>query len=133
MKKQILLFLVFASLFLTGCGSGKVQLSGTVTFDDGTPLTTGSVIFSTDTFSAKGNIDSGGKYVMGSISTNDGLPAGKYKVYIEGATEEAAGKNGELTRSLIDVEYNNYDSTPLSCEVPVAGNRFDIKVPKFKE
>jgi hypothetical protein len=131
MKKNILMFI--ALLFIAGCGSGKVQLGGAVTFDDGTPLTTGSVIFSTDTFSAKGNIDSSGNYVVGSVDTNDGLPAGKYKVYIEGATQNITSPNGESSRSLIDVEYNNYDTTPLSCEVPVAGNRFDIKVPKFKE
>ncbi|MDR1493905.1 MAG: hypothetical protein LBT05_14480 [Planctomycetaceae bacterium] len=130
MKKQILLLLVFPLLFLAGCGNGKMQLGGTVTFDDGTPLTVGAVIFSTDTYSAKGNIDSNGKYVMGSISTNDGLPAGKYKVYIEGATEEIPGKNGESSRSLIDVKYSNYNTTPLSCEVPDAGNTFDIQVPK---
>ncbi|MDR2642347.1 MAG: hypothetical protein LBC74_06095 [Planctomycetaceae bacterium] len=133
MKTQILLSLVFALLFLAGCNQGKVQLGGTVTFDDGAPLTIGSVIFSTDTFSAKGNIDSSGKYVMGSIVTNDGLPAGKYKVYIEGATEESSDTNGELTRSLIDVEYSRYDTTPLICEVPAPENTFNIQVPKSKK
>jgi hypothetical protein len=126
--KQILLF--FTIFFFAGCNQGKVQLGGKVTFDDGTPLTVGAVIFSTETYSAKGNIDANGKYVMGSISTNDGLPSGKYKVYIEGATEEVSGKSGESSRSLIDVKYNNYNTTPLSCEVPVAGNTFDIQVPK---
>ncbi|MDR1479319.1 MAG: DUF2271 domain-containing protein [Planctomycetaceae bacterium] len=119
-------------LFLAGCSNGKVQLGGTVTFDDGTPLTSGAVIFSTDTFSAKGNIDSSGKYIVGSIGTNDGIPAGKYKVHIEGATEDVSSYKGETSHSLIGIEYTTYDSTPLSCEVPVAGNNFDIKVPKFK-
>ncbi|MDR1382648.1 MAG: lipoprotein, partial [Planctomycetaceae bacterium] len=78
MKKHI--FLLLALLVLAGCNNGKVPLGGTITFDDGTPLMVGAVIFSTDTYSAKGNIDANGKYVMGSISTNDGLPAGTYKV-----------------------------------------------------
>jgi hypothetical protein len=127
MKKQILFFI--ALMFLVGC-SGKVQLSGTVTFDDGTPLTNGAVIFATETFSAKGNIGADGKYVMGTNNINDGLPAGKYKVYIEGGTEYITTDNVETIRSLIDDDYSDYGTTPLTCEVPVAGNKFDIKVPK---
>jgi hypothetical protein len=131
MKKVV--FLILSLFFLAGCDNGKVHLGGTVTFEDGSPVPVGAVIFSTDTYSAKGDIDSNGKYVMGSLSTNDGLPAGKYKVYIEGATEEVSGKGGETSRSLIDAKYNNYNTTPLSCDVPVTGNTFDIQVPKFKK
>ncbi|MDR2761072.1 MAG: carboxypeptidase-like regulatory domain-containing protein [Planctomycetaceae bacterium] len=130
MKKSILLFIVSALLFCVGCGSGKVPLSGTVTLDDGTPLNVGAVIFATDTFSAKGNIDANGNYVMGTLRTNDGLPAGTYKVYIEGATTVITSNKQETSRSLIDDQYSSYDSTPLSCEVPVANNTFNIKIPK---
>jgi hypothetical protein len=118
--------LTFCFLFVVGCGGSKARLGGTVTFEeDGKPVPNGSVFFATETYSAKGTIKDG-KYVMGSTDTNDGLPAGKYKVYISGATEEIKGTE----HSLIDPKYADYASTPLTCDVPVAGNTFDIKVPK---
>ncbi|MDR1958735.1 MAG: carboxypeptidase-like regulatory domain-containing protein [Planctomycetaceae bacterium] len=128
--KKLLLLLLSGILFGTGCGNGNIPLGGTVTYEDGTPLPYGNVIFATDTFQASGNIDSTGKYTMGSVTVNDGLPEGTYKVYITGASEEISGKNGSGTRSLIDPKYDNYSSTPLTCEVPVPGKTFDITVPK---
>ncbi|MDR1924166.1 MAG: lipoprotein [Planctomycetaceae bacterium] len=128
MKKNI--FLLFILLFLAGCSDGKVRLGGTVTFDDGTPLTSGAVIFATDTFQASGSIGFEGKYTMGSVTINDGLPKGTYKVYIIGASEEISVEDGLETHSLIDPQYDNYSSTPLTCEVPAPKNIFNIIVPK---
>jgi len=122
--------LLLALLFAAGCGSGNVRLGGTVTFDDGTPLTTGAVIFSTDSFMARGTIGEDGKYDMGTYGAADGLPAGTYKVYISGATEEIT-VGGQLgLYSLIDPAFAEYNSTPLNVEVPVSGNKFDITVPR---
>lgn len=122
-----LIFVLFFAVFLiTGC-SGNVQLGGTVTYEDGTPLTVGSVVFSTNSFMASGNIDSQGKYRMGSLAVKDGLPKGTYKVYITGAEEELSMF---LTYSLIDPKYDNYSSTPLTCDIPAPNNTFNITVPK---
>jgi hypothetical protein len=124
---QRIVALLFGLLCLVGC-SNKIQLGGTVTFEEaGTPLTVGSVIFATSTYEAKGTIGSDGKYTMGSIDVSDGLPKGSYKVYIVGAMEELA--SGQM-RSLIDEKYSNFSSTPLTCEIPAPNNKFDIKVPK---
>jgi len=119
----VLCFVVFLA---AGC-SDKVQLGGTVTYEDGTPLTVGSVVFSTDSFMASGNLDSQGKYRMGSLAVKDGLPKGTYKVYIAGAEEEISMF---ATYSLIDPKFGNYNSTPLTCEIPAPRNTFDIKVPR---
>ena len=125
MKKMIVLIL--GLLCLAGC-SNKIQLGGTVTFEeDGAPLTIGSVMFATSTFEAKGIIGTDGKYTMGSIDLADGLPKGSYKVYITGAVEEVA--SGQV-RSLIDPNYSSFAATPLTCEIPAPNNTFDIKVPK---
>ena len=125
-------FLVSIALlfFVTGCGGGKIQLGGTVTFEDDTPLSKGSVVFSTDTYKGGGNIDSNGKYVVGSIDVKDGLPKGTYKVFISGATEEITVRGSLSEYSLIDPKYASYNSTPLTCEIPAPKNTFDIKVPK---
>jgi len=124
------LTLIFVLFLATGCGSKNVQLGGTVTFDDGTPLTVGGVVFSTESFMASGNINSQGKYVMGSYSEKDGLPKGTYKVYIAGATVEVSGRGGLSEWSLIDPKFGNSSSTPLTCEIPAPNNTFDIQVPR---
>ena len=73
-------------LFLAGCGRGHVQLSGTVVFaDDGSPVTKGSVIFSTPTFQARGDLDDQGRFTMGSFGQRDGFPPGTYQVGVAGA------------------------------------------------
>lgn len=131
MKRFLALFLVL--LFVVGCGSGQVPLGGTVTFEDGTPLTVGSVCFASATVSVRGDIDSQGKYTVGTLTDKDGLPPGTYKVYISGATEETPPQGGGLvgsTRLLIDSRYANEASTPLTLEVPAPNNRFDIAVPR---
>jgi len=127
MKRFAILF--FALLFVAGCGSGHVQLGGTVTFDDGTPLTTGAVIFATETFMASGRIDPQGKFLMGSLNVRDGLPTGTYRVYISGATEENPRADGGMW-SLVDLRYGCFTSTPLTCDVPAPKNTFDIVVPR---
>ena len=95
--------------------------------EDGTPLKVGSVIFATTTYEAKGIIGTDGKYTMGSIDLADGLPKGSYKVYISGAQEELP--SGQM-RSLIDPQYGNFSSTPLTCDIPAPKNTFDIQVPR---
>jgi len=126
--------LIFVLLFAAGCGNQNVQLRGTVTFEDGTPLTMGAVIFSTETFMAGGSIDSEGRFVMGSYGMSDGLPPGTYKVYIAGAVEELGGGGSDLSGmtqwSLIDPKFGNFATTPLTCEVPAPRNTFDIVVPR---
>ena len=125
MQKMLVLFL--GLLCFVGC-SDKVQLHGNVTFEeDGTPLTFGSVVFATETFEARGTIETNGKYTMGSIDLADGVPKGSYKVYISGASEEVAPNT---MWSLIDPQYSNFATTPLTCDIPAPNNTFDIKVPK---
>ena len=86
MKHHSLITLLLC-VVIAGCGSGQVGLKGTVVFDDdGSPLTIGTVIFTTDTFQARGIIDEKGTFTMGSYDTQDGLPPGTYKVGIRGAT-----------------------------------------------
>ena len=140
-----LLALCFPLLFI-GC-SDNVQIRGTVTFTDGTPLTLGSVIFENEnaTFSARGNIQPDGSFRMGSISERDGLPRGEYVVYISGAMQEGApvrfqdisgGVSGlqATTMSipsfvpLIAPEYSSAATSPLRFTVERSAT-FDIVVP----
>ena len=107
----ILLLLVVA----TGCGNGQVGLKGTVVFDDdGSPLPTGTVIFTTATFQARGDIDQHGTFTMGSFGTKDGLPPGTYKVGITGAT---VASNPSLDYDLITSKWASPSTS--GCEITV--------------
>ena len=130
MKK--LICALFVVILLTGCGS-NLKLGGKVVFPDGKPLETGTIIFSSDSVLARAYLKADGTYDVGSLSEKDGLPPGKYKVYITGAVKVAGkrkvtltgGEGGTTTEgeedileSLIHEKYLSRDTTPLEIEVP---------------
>lgn len=129
--------LLFCLLFSFGC-SGKVPLSGTVTFsDDGSPVPCGAVFLETETFQAMGSIKNDGTYVVGSTGLDDGIPKGTYKVSIRGAesTTMVKGPGGtqvERRKALIDPKYQNPDSSGLSLTVDGKSKTFDLKVDRAK-
>ncbi|MDR0871637.1 MAG: carboxypeptidase-like regulatory domain-containing protein [Planctomycetaceae bacterium] len=144
-----LLFIIHCSLFivfLTGCGN-QHKLGGKVSFPDGSPLTCGTIILSNDTFLARANINPDGTYDVGSFSEKDGLPPGKYKVYITGAVTVAGKKKSKQTvvtedgktktieveedilESLIAGKFTGRETTPLEIEVP-GEKAFNITVEK---
>ncbi|MDR0335546.1 MAG: hypothetical protein LBI18_00465 [Planctomycetaceae bacterium] len=140
---KILLLLLFPLLFaMNGCGN-KIKLSGKVAYSDGEPLKTGIIMFSKQDFLARANIRADGSYDVGSLSSKDGLPPGKYKVFITGAIETiiatentlSTQKNamGEATpekesfKSLIAAKYTAEETTPLEIEVP-GENVYNITV-----
>ena len=85
MRNSFFLPVVFCVLvLLTGC-SKYCPVSGNVTYPDGTPVTAGTVIFSTPTTQAKGTIKPDGSYRLTSINPNDGVLPGSYSVYLNAA------------------------------------------------
>lgn len=109
-------------LVACGCGS-HIPVSGTVTYPDGTPLEVGTVAFQSATHVAKGEIKPGGKYTIGSLKPNDGVPEGEYKVYITGAQSVRPGfvRNPEVDDfglvPVIDEKFASPQTTPLVCNV----------------
>lgn len=133
------MILVMSSL---GCGKNH-QLKGTITYKDGTPITTGMVNFDSGTSISRGKIQSDGSYTVGTLKDKDGIPKGTYSVYITGAEVGLeSGKNQRVRvdsmgnpipimaghRQLVDRKYMNASTTPIQCEVPAAKNRFDFIV-----
>ena len=79
-------FLAGVILF-AGC-SDKIPFGGTVTYsDDGSPLSMGTVYFEKDGFQARGVIDSGGHYALGTLKLKDGIPKGTYRVFLSGIVQ----------------------------------------------
>ena len=139
--RMALTLCVLFSFALAGC-NGNSPLQGKVTFEDGTPLTVGTVNFSSEKGLSRGTIQPDGTYQVGSLKASDGLPPGKYKVYISGALEQSGPAREQQERGgirvpvvsarpLIDQKYATAESTPLTCDVPAPKNRFDITVAPF--
>ncbi|MDO5553114.1 MAG: hypothetical protein Q4G68_05085 [Planctomycetia bacterium] len=139
MQKAVLFIVVSVLIiFASGCNS-NVRVHGQIQFDDGTPLTCGTVVFDDGMQAARGDLDSEGNYRLGGEYKNDGVPPGNYKVYIIGAcqtvtTGESApspdagstkkpvslkGKGAPRMRvtPLIHSRFTSRDKTDLSCEV----------------
>jgi len=118
-------------LIVLGCGSGKVGLRGTVTYsDDGTPLEAGTVSFQTETFFARGIINKDGTYITSSVSAKDGLPPGRYKVYISGANHQIGVTAGgmPILEPLVDAKYESPETSGLVVDVDRSTRTFDIQV-----
>jgi len=125
---------VLLLLLVPGC-SGNVKVTGTVTFEDGYPLTEGRVCFQTETFLADGPLKADGTYTLGGEKENSGIPTGTYQVYITGATttpellQAAPGKTGVFSPPvpLIHQKFTDKSTSGLTCEVK-GRTVFDITV-----
>jgi hypothetical protein len=112
--------LIIAALMISGCSS-NLPLSGRVVYtDDGSPLEKGVVCFETPTLMARGEIGEDGKYSVGIIKRQDGIPKGTYNVYISG-TEEGS-------TLLIDKKFANPQTSGLTFVVDGKSNTFDFAV-----
>jgi hypothetical protein len=132
MKIKLISF-IFLVLFLCciGC-SNKIKVSGQVTFsDDGSPLTTGTVCFQTETFVARGNLQSDGTYHLSSVKEKDGLPPGTYRISVINAVEGLGEDEGTRT-PLIDPKYNTGETSDLTFEVTNSNKRFNFTVDRYK-
>jgi len=118
MKSHYLFALALCCLVILtgGCGSGMKQLTGKVTFEDGSPVTLGSVIFVQGSFQSRGDIRPDGTYTVGTNAAKDGIPPGEYRVYITGVMEERGmGADGMPNYvSLIDEKYTSPETSGLT-------------------
>jgi len=123
-------------IFATGCGGGGTSVKGKVTFDDGTPLTVGTVIFETEMLEMIGMIQKDGTYRMSTDGKTPGIPKGEYKVAIVGAGE-SIGEYDPVTfnlivRPLIDGKFRDSSLSGLTCKVDGA-TTFNITVTRPTE
>lgn len=131
--------LVLACILLCGCGSGKVPVSGRVTYK-GQPLADATVMFHGESTHATAHAitDDKGEFMLTSREDDDGVLPGSYKVtvgkynkvarqpisaeeYAKMAKAEAMKKSFGLAESLVPPQYGNPSRTPLRVEVPRGG------------
>jgi len=78
------IFIVSVLPFVSGCGNGKIKVSGKVTVEGGGPVESGSVMFSSQTYAVSGDIQKDGTYRLGEIKDGDGIKPGTYRVTVSG-------------------------------------------------
>ena len=108
------------------------QLTGKVTFEDGSPVTLGSVIFAKGSFQSRGDIRPDGTYSVGTNAAKDGIPPGEYRVYITGVMEaRGMGADGMTNYvSLIDEKYTRPETSGLT--YTAGTSPFDITLERAK-
>ena len=130
MRKNLFFAIVLVSITVTGCRGGFVPGGGKVTFEDGSPVTFGGIVFETENFMAEGRINADGSYTLYSLKVGDGLPPGKYKVGISSREVDDRGR----PTYYVDPQFSNPATSGLSAEVVKRGqNRFDFTVTKPKK
>jgi hypothetical protein len=110
---------LFSILFLTGCGQIKVE--GKVSFSDGTPLSTGKVVFEDAVHTFTANISNDGTFRMGMLKDGEGIPAGKYNVAIAEAFE---GDN--WLKPLVAEKFRSTKTAGI--EFDIKSNKKDISI-----
>ena len=117
------------ALVVAGCG-GLYPVSGTVTLEDGTPLTKGLVVFeSADGNSmARGPIQSDGSFKLGSNQPGDGVRPGKYRALISGF--DLTDVPDEMKNLPFDAKYMRFQTSGLEFEVEAKPNVFQILLKK---
>jgi hypothetical protein len=113
----VTILLLFIFLAIAGCG--EIKVGGKVTFPDGTPLSTGKIIFSdaTHTFTAK--IHKDGSFSLGKLKDGEGIPAGHYKVGIgEAFTEEfPAADKPPIVTYLIAEKFRSPETSGIEFDI----------------
>jgi hypothetical protein len=118
------------ALGLTGCGSKYHPVRGTVTLDDGTPVTKGMVVFEGEIdgapVSARGEIKPDGTYQLSTAKPGDGVPAGKYRVLINPL--DLSEVPDEKKNIPFHFKYMKFESSELEFEIKPGPNDIPIKL-----
>jgi len=128
--------LILVGMLLTtiGCsGGGLHPIQGTVHFPNGKPLKTGRVILEggSPELGSWGIIHPDGSFVLGTYDIDDGVPAGKYRVYIQNAETLPPPNLGDrvfVPRPLIHPKYTTAAQSGLEFEVPGETTQWEIVV-----
>ncbi|MDR1959621.1 MAG: hypothetical protein LBQ54_11375 [Planctomycetaceae bacterium] len=128
-------FFLIASMILfsgfIGCGNGNTKITGKVTFEDGSPLTAGMVVFDNGVITSRAPIQPDGTFTVGTAREKDGIPPGDYRVCLAGAVEMLDNPQGIFpppSRPLIDRKWTTPETSGLSFTVEKSSQTYNIVV-----
>ncbi len=116
-------------------------VSGKVTYQDGTPVKGGTIVFQHDDTVTIGAINpADGRYKLTTIEPGDGAEPGRYAVYFQQPTERVGARglpepprvpeHNVVEHKVFQDKYLSPKTSGLSCEVKAKSNQFDFKVAK---
>jgi hypothetical protein len=123
-------------LAVGGCGTPLYPVRGTVTFEDGTPVSSGGmVIFEKEEGNrivmARGAIQANGSYQLSTYKPEDGAPAGKYRVRLIPPEPDVDGR--KLPGPTFDRRYRDFKTSELEFEVKAGPNEYPIRVTRAEK
>ena len=114
---------------VVGCGSRSYPVRGTVTLDDGTPMTAGTVVFEQRDVekptSARGAIQSDGTFELSTLRPGDGAVPGMYRVLV---APPAQPPDQAPVRPPFDSRYTEFATSGLEYEVKAEPNDYAIRL-----
>ncbi len=118
---------------LTGCSTGLLPVKGKVSYEDGRPVTAGSVVVESvaegnaKRNSANGNIQPDGSFQLTTLKSGDGVPEGRYRVAVLSPplSDDQVGR-GE--KPLVEAKYSQLDTSGLEIEVKPGSTEFSLTV-----
>jgi hypothetical protein len=127
--------LALLALGPAGCGASMYPVRGTVTLDDGTPLTRGLVVFERTEggppVTARGEVRPDGTYNLSTAKPGDGVPPGRYKVLVNPLDLSAVPD--EQKKLPFDLKYTKFQTSGLEFEVKSGSNDCPIKLDRPKK
>jgi hypothetical protein len=128
-----LLWLVLAAL--AGCSDGRLPTdpaAGRVVFPDGSPVHVGTVELKSRTHGvqARGDIDSGGHFILTTYEPGDGAVAGKHDcVVVQMVMVEGIANFQPSTEGVVHPRFGSYSTSGLVVEVSDKGrNELQLNV-----
>jgi hypothetical protein len=114
------------------------KISGTVKFSDGTPITSGRIVFDDGKHSYFGTIQKDGACVTGGVKPVESIPDGVYKIWLastEKTVDEVFNDKNELvsynTVEQVAEKFRYVDKTDLVFEVKRGGTTtYDVVIEK---
>jgi hypothetical protein len=122
------LALLGVAVLAFGCGSKYAPVRGTVTLEDGKPLTHGMVVFETTdgTEMARGMIQSDGSYELSTRKPGDGVKPGRYRALV--SPLDMADVPDEQKTLPFDTKYTRFQTSGLEFDVTSGPNVIPIKL-----
>ncbi|MDZ7615394.1 MAG: hypothetical protein U1E05_00225 [Patescibacteria group bacterium] len=120
-----------------GCSSAPeatYRVEGVVTFN-GEPVQAGTVLFETAVpalggggYTARGAIDSRGRYSLSTFATDDGAVAGRHRVAVVPSNVGLGDGADHAAAVVIPHQYTTLSTSPLEFEVHASSNQIDIEL-----
>ena len=126
---------VMLTLGAGGCGERLYPVRGTVTLEDGSPLTKGMVAFESregeKPVMARGTIRPDGSYELSTHRLGDGVPAGKYRAQINHM--DLSEVPDEKKKLPYDLKYLRFETSGLEFDVKSGSNEVPIRLERPKK